>query len=280
MATEGTISLNRSKPEPSNSQMVGSLELFEQVFALREELEGTQAQLKEARAVADKSTSDMTALDNELKAAQSANTRLEKDLAATEAKRKAIHDTLNTTVAKHKKLQTDFDNKLKQQNTELKTLRALNPQKLNAKVKRLQNEKRSQTDTIAKLREDNAKLHRSNVDLQAVNQTLYQDNQKLDGTLEDAVQDLKEKRQVKPLIELEANWSIYGDTGSSDRLIIVDRTSNAQCVIHRTEGISETRKVPKFVVNAASRLFAQMTKVKAELIDYTKPLEEQEFSNV
>lgn len=271
MRSGNTLSLKHEAPV--NAQ-IHSLELFESLVSVREELAETKAKLESTTADLETAAVSVAEVTGKLHSSQRQSTRLEKQLEETKGKLADTKQILNSTVEKHRGQHETSAATIKEQAAELKDLRALNPKRLQQQNKRLQQDKRDQQKAIATLKGENKTLAKNKRELQRLSERLFEDNKKLDGTLDDTVKKLAENTRPQPLVEVGGDWSIYGDTGSSDRLILVDTRNSAQCVIHRTDGISEIRKVPKTVITAATRLFAEMQRVKSELIDYSKPLED------
>jgi DNA repair exonuclease SbcCD ATPase subunit len=139
------------------------------------------------------------------------------------------------------------------QHQEIKRLKALEPDRLTARVKRLKNDKDAQKEAINELRTSNKKLRT--------------DNRKLADALDNAIQQINSDEALKPLKVIEdkslGRFEIYG-TESVGHYTVMDATrlTNQQVEIlpAGTPNAPRPRPIPKAILNQVSALHTQLIK--------------------
>lgn len=152
---------------------------------------------------------------------------------------------------------------------ELKTLRAMNPQRLDKQVKALQKKAKEQTDANAKQRETINLLKKANKDYTVVaasNIKLRQEIQLLDAALIEAGKDISDGNRIKPLHEM-GDWAIYPDE-TDGKIIVVDKTTDAARTYTLANKISKIRPVPAKVAAKCEAVLTELLAIRANLESY------------
>lgn len=166
---------------------------------------------------------------------------------------------------------TQLQSLLRIKTAEVKAFQALNPVKLQALNKRLQEKNRELTSLNEALNKQIGPLRKQNkeaVKIAALNEKLFADNRNLNNALDKACLDINQQNATPPILEIGEEWALYATVEKPDQIIIVDKRTDAARIYHRTEGLWKLRPVPKAVIGHADEIFQKCIEWEKEAIDY------------
>ncbi len=162
-----------------------------------------------------------------------------------------------------------IDRLCRAQGEELKTLRALNPQRLAKQVKELQKKIKTQADANSKQTAEIKRLRLLQADtkrLAEANVRLTQDNRVLDMALSEAAKDINQGAKIVPLWE-EGDWGIY-PSETDGALVVVDKTTDIARSYSDAQKLIKARPVPAKIQAQCETVLAKLAQIRSGMTDY------------
>lgn len=265
--------------EPSNAELAAALEQFE-IQQLKDQLRQQRiAHTEEISAI--KRQAEQEPLEriierwNGYPAAIERAEKAEADLAKARAEHASVTDTLNVVadncakfeqLADHYKDQCEkmlaknnanvdkatetierLQRQVRELNTQIRTYREMNPDRLQKQVKRLQEKNRTQQATIDEQKRQLGEKSGEIKTLKKVEHQLRQHNANLNAALDDACNvDLTDTR-----IWHDEEWAVSGHEDAPLRLFIVHQPTGERRVYDKEKGLIRAKSVPQYVKDMA-----------------------------
>ncbi|MGY8872172.1 MAG: hypothetical protein ACKVJE_17170 [Pseudomonadales bacterium] len=156
---------------------------------------------------------------------------------------------------------------LKLAQDELKTLRALNPEKLQRQVKRIKDKNAELLTSNNVFRTKNTELEKSNIQLSKSNTELLQENTGFTLALNKAVSELNEGPQQAP-VSTHGDFAVFADKDSHTTLHIEDTKTGISRPYHGDSGVPKTRPIPPAVLEDCQARIKSNIKVMKRLEKY------------
>lgn len=155
--------------------------------------------------------------------------------------------------------------------TELKALRALNPQKLQKQVKRLQRDKLDLQAKLEGVQKEVKTLRTQLADAAHTNKKLLQENKGMFDAMAELQEAVNTSQAPKPISKHgNGRFELYSDGDCHKTIHIMDTKTGISRPYHHETGIPKTLPIPEAVQQRCQEVITNNIKVVADLDKYTQ----------